>query len=159
MNQRLSLKRKDAARLAAAQACYRLRVEDITLGADMLAEQTIALWRASKENDDNSLPFEAMPEVALLKKILLAREAHLPNIHAALETIILPEWKKERMSAVMFGLMEAACGEFFAYPDKARAVMIQAHGDVAANLLGEEEHRYFHKALNVLFDGLAQHRN
>ncbi|MFN8929611.1 MAG: transcription antitermination factor NusB [Alphaproteobacteria bacterium] len=150
-----SLLRKRAARMAAVQALY---APTLGLGEKPpkeLARMMLAQWRDSKLSQDTDWPADITPEPALLERILAHVVTDRAALDAAIDTLILPGWKKERMSPLMFSIFLAAGAEQREDVKKSRALIIREYTDIAASFLSEEEAGYIHKALNLLLDALA----
>ena len=67
---RKSLLRKRAARLAAVQALYSMLLEDVKTTAQKLANTILGQWEDSKADGDGALPTDAMPDKTLLATVL-----------------------------------------------------------------------------------------
>jgi N utilization substance protein B len=150
-----SLLRKRAARVAAVQALY---APTLGLGEKSPQELTrimLAQWQDSKLSGDTDWPADITPEPALLERILTHVSADRAALDTAIAQVILPGWKKERMSPLMLSIFLAAGAEQRADAKKSRALIIREYTDIAASFLSEEEAGYIHKALNLLLDGLA----
>ncbi len=150
-----SLLRKRAARVAAVQALY---APTLGLGEKPpkeLARMMLAQWRDSKLSEDADWPADITPEPALLERILAQVVADRAALDVAIEKLILPGWKKERMSPLMFSIFLAAGAEHRENTKKSRALIIREYTDIAASFLSEEEAGYIHKALNLLLDALV----
>ncbi len=153
---RKSLLRKRAARLAAAQALYSDNVTDKTTQPSVLAAQIMASWADSKLNDTDDLPHANQPETPLLTKLIETAQAHSEAIEAAIDTTILPGWKKSRMSEPLLAILRSCAAEALAYPTRARAMLVDEYTEVAAQLVTDDELHYAHKAFNLLLDHLRQ---
>lgn len=155
---RLSLLRKRASRLAAVQAVYsELLIERSTLPA-MLAAQMLQRWADSRTYDTGDMLGDLQPEAALLNKLLAATQSHLAEINAAIETLILPEWKRERMSLPLLATLTVFAAETLNAPTRSRATLIEEYTEVAAQLVTDTELAYAHKAFNLLMDRLRAER-
>lgn len=152
--QRTSLMRKRASRLAAAQALYAQAVKKEKALPDRMVKQVLASWADSRTFDAADLPHDIQPEQALLQKIVARAVAEKAVIEAAIEGIILPNWKKSRMSLPLLSTLRAAAAEALEFPKKARGMLVEEYTEVAAQLVGDEEVPYAHKAFNLLFDAL-----
>ena len=151
---RKSLMRKRASRLAAAQALYsEALIEKSTLPL-LLANQVLQSWADSKLNDAEDLPNDIQPEAALLNKIIESAQERANVIETAIEALILPNWKKSRMSLPLLALLRAFAAEALAYPTRARGMLVQEYTEVAAQIVTDEELDYAHKAFNLLLDVL-----
>lgn len=153
---RKSLQKKRHARLAAVQALYSIGIDVQKRGASALTVMMLEQWRESKDNDDNDVPHAAMPDAPLLETILDGALEHQATIARAVDGLILPGWSRERMSAVLLAVLQAAGGEWLSGKAKARAMLLDEYTQVAASLLDGDEVAYVHKALNLLLDALPQ---
>lgn len=151
---RPSLMRKRASRLAAVQAMYsEALIEKSTLPA-LLANQLLQSWADSRSNDTDDLPHSVQPEAALLNKLIEAAQKNRKTIDTAIEGIILPGWKRERMSLPLLSVLQVCAAEAIAAPTRSRATLIEEYTEVAAQLVTDEELKYAHKAFNLLLDAL-----
>lgn len=150
---RKSLLRKRASRLAAAQALYARALKEDKGAPSRVVTQALAIWADSKTYDAHDLPFEAQPEQALLTTIVTTAIEKRARIEAAIEGLILPNWKKSRMSLPLLCVMRAAAAEALA-ASRPRGLLVEEYTEVAAQLVGDEEIPYAHKAFNLLFDAL-----
>ncbi len=147
---RLSLLRKRASRLAAVQAMYsEALIEKSTLPA-LLANQLLQSWADSRENDTDDMPHGLQPEAALLNKLIESAQEHQTDIHGAIETLIQPGWKKERMSLPLLSVLHVFAAEVLVAPSRSAATLIEEYTEVGAQLLTDEELSYAHKAFNLL---------
>lgn len=152
--QRKSLMRKRASRLAAAQALYANALKaDKAVPAKMVA-QVLQSWADSRTYDAPDLPHEAQPEQALLTTIVTSALDNRAAIEEAIEGIILPNWKKTRMSLPLLSTLRAAGAEALA-STKPRGLLVEEYTEIAAQLVGDEEVPYAHKAFNLLLDALG----
>lgn len=151
---RPSLMRKRASRLAAVQAMYsEALIEKSTLPA-LLANQLLQSWADSRTNDTDDLPHSVQPEAALLNKLIDSAQQNHEAITAAINAIILPGWKRERMSLPLLSVLQVCAAEAIAAPTRGRATLIEEYTEVAAQLVTDEELNYAHKAFNLLLDAL-----
>jgi transcription termination factor NusB len=151
---RTSLMRKRAARLAAAQALYSQAMRDKPLKAERLVAHILETWKDSKTNDARDLPYDTQPEPALTKKLVQAALEHQERIETAIDGIILPQWKKSRMSLPLIATLRACAAEAIASPTKSRGMLVEEYTEIAAQLVGDEEVPYAHKGFNLLLDAL-----
>lgn len=152
---RKSLMRKRAARLAASQALYSMLLEDTATTSVKLANGILSQWEDSKANDDDTLPTDAMPDKTLLSTILDRALEERARLDAAIDTIIMPGWSRARTSTVLIAMLMAASAEWLA-TSRAAAVLVDEYAAVGTSILSDEEVSYLHKALHVMFDGLAR---
>jgi transcription termination factor NusB len=152
---RKSLLRKRASRLAASQALYARSLTQQKPAVAAMVAQISQSWADSREFDAPDLPYETQPEQALLSTILTSAMAHEAQIEATIEGVILPHWKKSRMSLPLLSTLRAAAAEYLAFPAKPRAVLIEEYTEIASQLVSDEEVAYAHKAFNLLLDALA----
>ena len=153
---RKSLLRKRASRLAASQALYADALTDKTTKPAQLTAEILASWAASKLNDADDLPHGIQPETPLLLKLIETAQEHHTAIESAIDTTILPGWKKSRMSEPLLAVLRACSAEALAYPTRARAMLVDEYTEIAAQLLGDDELNYAHKAFNLLLDDLRK---
>jgi transcription termination factor NusB len=155
---RKSLMRKRSSRLAAAQALYsEALIEETTLPM-LLAEQVLQSWADSKLNDADDLPHATQPEMALLNTLITSAQEHAAVIEPAIDRLILPGWKKARMSLPLLAVLRTFAAEVLAFPARARGMLIDEYTAVAAQLVTDEEIDYAHKAFNLLLDDLQAAR-
>lgn len=151
---RTSLMRKRAARLAAAQALYSQAMREKPLKVEFAVRHVLETWADSKTHDDRALPYETQPEKALLTKLVTAASEHREQIEAAIDGLILPQWKKDRMSLPLLATLRACAAEAIASPTKSRGMLVEEYTEIAAQLVGDDEVAYAHKGFNLLLDGL-----
>jgi transcription termination factor NusB len=149
-----SLLRKRASRLAATQALYSEALIERKIAPALLIAQLLQSWADGRNNATEDLPNDFQPEVSLLNKIVDASQEHRARIEKAIEGIILPEWKKERMSLPLLSTLRACGAEALAFPERDRGMLIREYTEVAAQLVTDEEVSYAHKAFNLLLDEL-----
>ena len=154
---RHSLLRKRAARLAAAQALYTHALDQPKATADQLASQVLAAWKDSKTNEAHDVPFATQPDAPLLLALVRAALDHHATIEPAIEALILPGWKKSRMSIPLLSTLRACAAEAIAYPKKPRGLLVEEYTQVAAQLVTDDELTFAHKGFNLLLDALKGH--
>ncbi len=147
---RTSLLRKRASRLAAAQALYSEALIEKTTLPMLLANQVLQSWADSKANDTDDMPHDIQPEVALLNKLIETAQNEAEKIESAIDALILPGWKKSRMSLPLLSVLRAFAAEVIVYPTRSKATLIDEYTQVAAQLVTDEELDYAHKAFNLL---------
>src|SRR6187399_1209132 len=102
--QRTSLLRKRAARLAAAQALYARALTHGKTKPEKLIAQVLQSWKDNKTNNVTDLP-DMQPEGALATKLFLAAIEQTGRIEPAIDGLILPQWKKSRMSLPLLSVL------------------------------------------------------
>lgn len=151
---RKSLMRKRASRLAASQALYANALKADKAVPALMVKQVLQSWADSKTYEANDLPYDAQPEQALLTTIVTSALDNKAAIEAAIEAVILPNWKKSRMSLPLLSTLRAAAAESLA-STKSRGLLVEEYTEIAAQLVSDEEVSYAHKAFNLLLDALA----
>lgn len=151
---RKSLLRKRASRLAAAQALYSQALKEDKAVPAIMVQQVLQSWADSKTYEANDLPYDAQPEQALLTTIITSALDNKAAIEEAIEAIILPNWKKSRMSLPLLSTLRAAGAEALA-SKKPRGLLVEEYTEIAAQLVGDEEVAYAHKAFNLMLDALG----
>lgn len=149
-----SLMRKRASRLAAAQALYSEALIEKKTMPGLLVAQILQSWADSKANEADDLPNAIQPEQALLNKLVETAQENAARIEGVIETMILPEWKKSRMSLPLLSTLRACGAEAIAYPTRNRATLVEEYTEVAAQITSDEEVTYAHKAFNLMLDAL-----
>jgi len=149
---RPSLMRKRASRLAAVQAMYSEALIEKTTLPGLLANQLLASWADSRTNDTDDLPHGSQPEAALLNTLIAAAQENHVAIATAIETNILPNWSKQRMSLPLLAVLQVFAAEVIVAPNRSRATLVDEYTEVAAQLVTDEELAYAHKAFNLLLD-------
>jgi transcription termination factor NusB len=152
---RKSLLRKRASRMAASQALYATALKDDKTAPAQMVAQIVQSWADSKTFDAHDLPHDIQPEQALLTRIVTEALEQSEAIEAAIEEVILPNWKKSRMSLPLLSTLRAAAAEYLAFPGKSRGMLVEEYTEIASQLVGDEEVAYAHKAFNLLLDALA----
>lgn len=152
---RKSLMRKRASRLAAAQTLYARALRNNKKStAEKLIAPVLASWADSKTSDARDLPYDTQPETAFATKLVATAIEHFDRIEAAIEGIILPQWKKERMSLPLLATLRAFAAETIAYPDRSAGSLVGEYTEVAAQIVSDDEIAYAHKGFNLLLDNL-----
>lgn len=154
--ERTSLMRKRAARLAAAQALYARGLSEKHASAQTLIDHITRSWRESKESQAQDLPFATQPDNALLTKLVETALAQSAEIELAIDALVLPGWKKARMSLPLLSTLRAFAAEVLYFPDKSRAMLVEEYTEIAAQLVTDEELSYAHKGFNLLLDMLRE---
>ena len=149
-----SLKKKRAARLGAVQALYSQNITDTTPNVAHLIAHITAHWKDSLSNAEPDWAINAAPDAKLLERILTAAFEHRELIEEQIDGLILPGWRKERISAVALSALRAFGAELIARPDTNHVVLIDEYTDVAASFVGESELSFIHSALNHLASSL-----
>lgn len=150
-----SLAKKRAARMAAVQALYSHTVSGPKkVDVKRMLINIIAHWKASIESEEPDFAMDTMPDSALLEKVLSAATLGAETIEEQIDGLIMPGWKKERMSPVLLSCLRAFGGEMLARPDCEAAILIDEYSAVAASFVSENEHGFMHSALNHLARGL-----
>lgn len=152
---RNSLMRKRASRLAAAQALYARALTHGKTKPEKLMAQVLQSWKDSKTSDATDLPYDTQPETALANKIFLSTIEKTERIEAAIDDLILPQWKKSRMSLPLLSVLRACAGEALAFPGRPRGMLVEEYTEVASQLIGDDELQYAHKGFNLLLDALV----
>lgn len=152
---RTSLMRKRASRLAAAQALYARALTHGKTKPEKLIEQVLQSWKDSKSSDATDLPYETQPEAALANKVFLCAIEKTERIETAIDGLILPQWKKSRMSLPLLSVLRACAGEALAFPGRPRGMLVEEYTEVASQLIGDDELQYAHKGFNLLLDALV----
>lgn len=152
-SQRTSLMRKRASRLAATQALYARALRGEKGVPARMVSQVTQHWLDSKRFDAADLPHDVQPEQALLTSIVESAVANRTAIEEAIESIILPNWKKTRMSLPLLSTLRAAAAEALV-SERSRGLLVEEYTEVAAQLVDDSELTYAHKAFNLLLDAL-----
>jgi transcription termination factor NusB len=151
---RKSLLRKRASRLAAAQALYGRALNQQSLSAAQMVKQITASWADSKTNEARDLPYNVQPEAPLLTRLVESALANEARIETAIEALILPGWKKSRMSLPLLATLRTCAAEALASPAKKRGMLVEEYTEIAAQLVTDDELAYAHKGFNLLLDAL-----
>ena len=151
---RKSLMRKRASRLAAAQALYSEALIEKKTMPGLLVAQVLQSWMDSRLNDAGDLPHAIQPEQALLNRLVETAQQNAEKIETVIDAMILPDWKKSRMSLPLLSTLRACGAEAIAYPERKRATLVEEYTEVASQICSEEEVTYAHKAFNLLLDAL-----
>lgn len=101
------------------------------------------------------MPYDTQPEAALTSKLVLGAIDHKDRIEAAIDGLILPQWKKERMSLPLLSVLRTCAAEALVSPTRPRGVLIEEYTEVASQLVSDDELAYAHKGFNLLLDALA----
>lgn len=152
---RESLLKKRAARLAAVQALYGASFHDALPPAHKIAAQILSQWEDSKADRDGLLPTDTMPDKALLGRILEGVILHRNTVDTAIESLILPGWSKQRMDGVLLAILQAAGAEWI-ISTRALPMLVDEYTTIGEAMLGEEETAYLHKAVHLLCESLPR---
>lgn len=152
---RTSLMRKRVARLAAAQVLYARALTHKKTKPEVLVQQVLQSWQDSKTSDARDVPYDTQPEAALTSKLVLGAVAHHERIEGAIDGLILPQWKKERMSLPLLSVLRTCAAEALTSPTKPRGMLVEEYTEVASQLVSDDELAYAHKGFNLLLDALA----
>lgn len=155
-NNRKSLLRKRASRLAATQALYAQSLSQKDATAAQLIKQVADSWQDSKTSDARDLPYATQPETPLFTKLVETALAEAASIEPVVDALILPGWTKARMSLPLLATLRACAAESIAYPNKSRGMLVEEYTEVAAQLVSDEELTYAHKGFNLLLDMLRK---
>jgi transcription termination factor NusB len=149
-----SLMRKRASRLAASQALYSQALTNSILPPEKLIGEVLQSWADSKTNKMDDVPYNTQPETALATKLVITARAETARIEPAIEAIILPQWKKSRMSLPLLSVLRTCAAEAIMSPSKSRGMLVEEYTEVASQLIGDDELAYAHKGFNLLLDAL-----
>jgi transcription termination factor NusB len=155
---RKSLLKKRAARLAATQALYSADFHENWPELGRITAPILAQWEDSKADGDDLLPTNTMPDKALLSKIIQAFLLHRVGIDAAIDALILPGWKRARMSAVLIAALQCAGAEWLMSNRKA-VILADEYTSIGETLLADDELAYLHKAIHLLCEALPREAN
>lgn len=151
---RTSLMRKRAARLAAVQAIYAENLIETSMIPALMVAQMLQSWADSRTNSTDDLPHSIQPEAALLTKLVEGVQEHRARVDKAIEALILPGWKKSRMSLPLLSVLAVCAAEAIIAPSRSKATLIEEYTEVGAQVITDEELEYAHKAFNLLIDQL-----
>lgn len=149
-----SLAKKRSARLAAVQALYSQALTNAKPDVPKMIASIVAHWKDSLSSEEPDLAMDVAPDTALLEKILKAATLGADTIEEQIDGLILPGWKKERMSPVLLSCLRAFGGEMLARPDCEAVILIDEYSAVSACFVSDQEHAFMHSALNHLARGL-----
>lgn len=145
-----SLKKKRAARMGAVQALYSNSITETKPNILRMVEHIAAHWKDSLQSEEPDWALNASPDTKLMERILTAAFEHKDLIEEQIDGLILPGWRKERISPVALSSLRAFGAELIARPDTNTVVLIDEYTDVAASFVGEQELSFIHSALNHL---------
>jgi transcription termination factor NusB len=145
-----SLRRKRVSRMAAVQALYSRAVTGGKTDAKKLHAQIVAHWKDSLENNEPDLALDVPPDESLLMRILDGAFEYSDTIEEQIDGLIMPGWKKERMSEVLLSTLRAFAAELLAREDVEQVILIDEYTAVAASFVSEKELPFIHSALNHL---------
>ncbi len=149
-----SLAKKRAARMASVQALYSHAMTGGKADVPKMIAAIVAHWKDSLGSDEPDFAMDVPPDTALLEKILKAAVVGVDTIEEQIDGLILPGWKKERISPVLLSCLRAFGGEMLARPDCESAILIDEYSTVSASFVSDQEHPFIHSALNHLARGL-----
>ncbi|MBA4274432.1 MAG: hypothetical protein C0436_02130 [Alphaproteobacteria bacterium] len=149
-----SLAKKRAARMAAVQALYSHALTGGKANVARMLANIVAHWKDSISSEEPDFAMDVAPDTALLEKILKGATVGSDTIEEQIDGLIMPGWKKERMSPVLMSCLRAFGGEMLARPECEAPILIDEYSAVAASFVSEQEHGFMHSALNHLARGL-----
>ncbi len=150
-----SLAKKRAARMAAVQALYSQTVSGPKkIDVNKMLANILAHWKDSISSEEPDFAMDVAPDATLLEKILKAAIIGADTIEEQIDGLILPGWKKERMSPVLMSCLRAFGGEMLARPEAKDIMLIDEYSTVAASFISDGEQPFIHSALNHLARGL-----
>ncbi len=107
----LSLRRKSAARLAAVQCVYRVKMNDEFITPEALFEDYLAQWEADKTSANRAMSYDAAPDKSLFLKLLSGVMEKKEALDETIQSSLNEKWKKERMSPLLLAILACAIFE------------------------------------------------
>lgn len=124
-----SLRRKQAARLAAIRALYAEHFNDEELGltVDAWADRLIADQQEAARNDDEETAFSEAPERAMLVTLLESAQQHESAAGELIAASMGEKWSAERMGPLLESILRIAVAELMAKKDKNASIIISEY--------------------------------
>lgn len=123
-----SLRRKQAARLAAIRALFAGHFnpqEGQTIEA--LADELMATQQEAQAADDAETAFAELPERAMLVTLLESAQLHEPATAELIRDSMGEKWKAERMGPLLEAILRIAVAELMAKKDKNPGIVISEY--------------------------------
>lgn len=153
--ERLSLRRKRSARIAAVQGLYNRDITATKMAPEKQVDQLLGQWQDSIRLKDEEWPSFDMPERAMLLDILCGAVAHHDDIEATLQGYIKDNWKAERMDTTLMAILRAATYELHYKPERSAAVIVDEYITIASGFLDESSLAFTNSVLKRIADGRA----
>ncbi len=118
---------RGAARLAAAQALYRLELSDDANSADFVVDEFVDHW-LNREVEGATL---VAADRDLFADLVRGTWRMLGEIDVLLADVVTPEWPIERLTTILRATLRLGAYELVARPDIPAAVIITEYVDVA----------------------------
>ena len=141
-----SIAAKSSARLAAAQALYRLEMTQDTPDLDKLVADTI---ETAPLDDDEETAFET-PDAKFLRKLL---GGVIPERRALKQQVaqhLSTDWKIERMSPLLVAILILAAYELQQHTQLSIPVIVDEYVTLAGGFFGEREQGFVQGILHTL---------
>lgn len=149
-----SLQKKRVARIAAVQSLYAHALNPGKAGVPAMVSMMIAHWQDSLQNDEPELAFHTTPDSALLERILRTALGQRTEIETHIDTLLIPGWRKDRMSEALLSNLRAFAAELLSRPEAKIAMLIGEYTEVAAAFVSDQELAFIHSALNHIAHAL-----
>jgi transcription antitermination protein NusB len=145
-----SLRRKSAARMAAAQCLYRQAITGDTASAD---EQAARLKKQLTNNTEEQKLMVGMalePDYSMLTRILKGVMREKADINIAIDAQLQGGWSRERMSVLMVALLQCGAFEMLFDKDLGHPVVISEYTQLARHFFDAKEVDFVHAVLSRL---------
>ncbi len=142
--------------MAAVQALYSHAMNPIKAGIPAMVAMMVAHWKDSLANHEQDLALNIAPDSALLERIVRSAIEQQTLIEEQIDNLILPDWRKERMSEALLCNLRAFAAELLARPESKIAMLIGEYTEVAAAFVSDQELAFIHSALNHIAHGLRR---
>jgi transcription antitermination factor NusB len=143
----LSLQKKSASRVAAAQILYTASVNKIALDpARHTAALKVQLFK-NPEEQKAIIGAAVEPNYTLLEAILTAAKSKKKEIDKMIDSVLSKEWKRERMSPVLIAILQCATAELFFHKETPLKVIQDEYSRLTRSFFGEAEVKFVFAAL------------
>lgn len=154
--QNRSLRRKQAARVAAVQALYAQHFSpaDMEAVVDALVERILEEHRQRQEADDEETALKELPERSLLLTLLESARQHERKINELVITSMGEKWKAERMGPLLEAILTIGVAELLAKRSRSPIIIINEYVDLTQQYFDDSEVSFINGILATIANTL-----
>lgn len=146
----LSLQRKSAARLAAAQSLYTAAVTE-ERQTPAVAVAALKKQLANNRQEQKLLFAQSVePNYALVEQLLSGVATFGDDIDTQIEGVLSGSWKRERMSPLLLAILQCAVFELFYGKEIKPKIVVDEYTRLARHFFEDAEVDFVHAALSKL---------
>lgn len=136
-----SLRRKQAARLAAIRALYAecFNEDGLELTIDAWADQLIANQQNAAASNDEETAFSETPERAMLITLLESAQQHDSAAEELMSTTMGEKWGTDRMGPLLESILRIAIAELMAKKDRNANIIISEYVQLTESYFDDAE--------------------